>query len=62
MRPTRWTRLDRVTHYGRGGWLVRWSGPMYVHPVTGDAVYAGWRLRRLLAVRSLQEARRREMA
>lgn len=39
MRPTRWTRKQRRTKPGKGGWSVDWiEGSflfMYTHPVTG---------------------------
>ena len=58
MRATRWTRKRRATYRGKGGWYVDRYGLMYCNPVTGDAVSAGWNLRRLLRMRADQEARK----
>lgn len=60
MRPTRWTRKHRMTYYGKGGWSVGRWGFSYTNPVTGDGVFAGWRLRTVLRMRRYQEQRRRE--
>lgn len=37
MRPTRFTKQQRVTKFGKGGWHIAWWGLAYTHPVTGDS-------------------------
>jgi hypothetical protein len=38
MRPTRWTRKQRVTFPGCGGWIFAWDYVTYINPQTGHGV------------------------
>lgn len=57
MRPTRWTRKRRGTYFGKGGWHVGRYGVMYIHPVTGNGVGAGWNVAKTWRMRREQEER-----